>query len=55
MEHIAFRLDVMCVCAYATFLTSVEQMFMFTFKFTVRFMSAFLLEVVTSIPSMLGS
>ena len=30
-------------------------MFMFTYKFTLRFMSEFLLEVITSIPSMLES
>ena len=57
--HIAFLLDVMCnvmcIHAYATVLTSVQQTFMFIFKFTQGFMSAFLLEVVTSIPSMLGS
>ena len=59
MGHIAFLLDVMCnvmcIHAYATVLTSVQQMFMFIFKFTEGFMSAFLLEVLTSIPSMLGS
>ena len=55
-EEIAFHFDVTYIHAYVTFVTRVQQMFIFTFKSTVRLiMSVFLLEVVTSVPSILGS
>ena len=55
MRKMAFHLDETCIHEYVTFVTRVQQMLMFTFKSTLRFMSVFLLEGVTSVPSILGS
>ena len=51
MGHIAFRRDVTCVCACVTFVTR----FKFTCKFRCKFTSAFLLQLITFIPSGLQS
>ena len=49
--HIAFRHDVTSVHAYVTFVTR----FKFTYKFRCKFTSAFLLQLITVIPSGLES
>ena len=49
--HIAFCRDVTCACAYVTFVTR----FKFTCKFRCKFTSAFLLQLITFIPSGLES
>ena len=49
--HIAFHRDVMSVHAYVTFVNR----FKFTCKFRCKFTSAFLLQLITFIPSGLES
>ena len=55
MGHIAFAHDVTFVHAFVTFITRVQQMLKFTFKFTLSFTKAFHLEVITWVPFILGS
>ena len=55
MGNIVFCHGVTLVPAYVALVTRVKQMFKLTFKFTLTFMSRFLLEVITLVALMLGS
>ena len=51
LEFISLCRDVTCACAYVTFVAR----FKFTCKFRCKYMSTFLLQLITFIPSGLES